>query len=481
MAEPVSARQRAAEREHVRAVQARRRRLRERLRLALHPECGWRERWRRVRRRVAWAVALLTIASLPLLVFALVGLPHVFRAPLVRSVRADGAAQEPEPGAREFASTFALQTGTALLDGNDVEALFDGVATFPRLWDDMRRAARSITVQMYYAASGTVADTAVALMARRARTGVAVYFLYDAFGAQDLAERYLDTLRAAGVHVAEFRPLRWYALDRASHRSHVRGVVIDGEVAYTGGFGLDDKWLGRGRRLREWRETNARLRGPAALQLQSAFIAKWAEATGELLASERLLPSLPTVAASPAAAALLYSPPVTGSTTAERLLALSIASARQRLYITNSYFVPQPDFVRLLVDAARRGVDVRILTNGARSDVRSTWLAGRCRYEPLLRAGVRLYEYRPTTVHAKTLVVDGRWSAITSMNFDNRSLAYNNEVALVTADRAVAEALESRFLADIQLADRIDLTTFARRGWRMRLLERGARVLARFL
>ena len=463
-----------------------RRGLRHRVHGLMHPECGWPEQWRRIRRRVFWLALALSAASIPVVVLALVGLPHVFRNPLVRNVLArETGTMLPAVGDSAFGAVLALLTGTALAAGNAAEVLPNGDGTFPRLWADLRRARRSITVQMYYAGPGAVADRATRLLAERARSGVDVFFLYDAFGAKDLPRRYLDSLRAAGVRTAEFRPLRWYALDRAQHRSHVRGVVIDGGVAYIGGFGLDDKWLGAGRAPGEWRETNARFTGPAVAQLQGVFVAKWAEATGELLAWDHLLPAAADAAtearARPASAALLYSPPVTGSTAGERLLALSIASARRRLYIANAYFVPGADYVQLLVQAARRGVDVRILTNGPASDVRTTWLAGRARYETLLAAGVRMYEYRPTTMHAKTFVVDGLWSAITTMNFDNRSLAYNDEVALLARDAGLGATVDSLFLEDLRFADEIRLDAFSRRPWTARVLERAASAIASLL
>lgn len=456
-------------------------RLRQRANRLLHPDCGWQEQLRRIRRRVLIGIGLLALAGIPVVIFALVGLPHVIRGPLVRNVVAEGldadrlAAEQPG-----FARTFALLAATELASGNRAEILANGDGTFPRLWFDLRRARRSITVQMYYIQTSAVADTMVAILAERARTGVDVYLLYDAFGAKDFPARLKDTLRAAGVRAAEFRPLRWYALDRANHRSHVRGIVIDGRIAYTGGFGLDDKWLGAGRAATEWRETNVRFIGPAAVSMQAVFVAKWSEAVGELLGSERLLPdTVGEFTPSPMVteAALLSSAPLGGSTNAERLLALSIAAARRRLYISNAYFVPQADFVALLVAAARRGVDVRILTNGAESDVESTRLAGHRQYRELLSAGVRIWEYRPTTIHAKTFVVDDVWSSVGTANFDNRSLAYNNEVAFVARDRRIGEVLDSLFLSDLQVADEVYLATFERRGWRMRLRERIAGIV----
>lgn len=233
-----------------------------------------------------------------------------------------------------------------------------------------------------------------------------------------------------------------------------------------------------------WRETNARFSGPAAVQLQAAFIAQWAEATGELLTGERFLPlggAPATTAAGATEAAVVYSPPLTGSTTAERLFARSIASARSGLYIANAYLVPDENFVQLLVAAAHRGVDVRVLTNSAQSDVKMTWLAGRARYETLLAAGVRIYEYQPTTMHAKTFVVDGAWSSVGTMNLDNRSLAYNDEVALVALDGGVGAIMESRFLEDLRFADEMRLDAFRRRSRVQRLLERAASILASLL
>lgn len=432
-----------------------------------------------MRRRLVWTVGVALAASVPLLALALVGLPHVFRGP--RLLRVAGDEESPAVTARSFSEHLALATGVRLSNGHQVALLLNGDGTYPRLWRDLRAARRSITVQMYYAAPGMVSDSVTRILSERARAGVAVFYLYDAFGAQELPAEDLRQLRAAGARTAELRPLRWYALDRGNHRSHVRGIVIDGEIGYTGGFGFDDKWLGGGRRPGEWRETNVRFTGPAAARLQESFVAKWAEATGTLLSDERLLSGATGAGVPGVQAGVLLSPPVVGSTAAERLLALVIASARERLWITNAYFVPHGEFVSLLAGAARRGVDVRVLTNGERSDVRTTWLAGRDHYEPLLEAGVRIYEYQPTTIHAKTFVVDGAWVAVSTMNFDNRSLAYNDEVALLALDPRLGARMDSVFLADLGFSKEIQLESFRRRPWGQRLLERGAALLSRLL
>jgi len=388
---------------------------------------------------------------------------------------------------------FALVVGVGFTSDNAVDVLTNGAGTFDRLWRDLREAQHSITVQMYYAGPGTVADMAIDILAARAREGIDVYYLYDAFGTGDLPRQYIDALSAAGAHTAAYRPVRWYMLDNAAHRLHVRGVVIDGRVAYTGGFGLDDKWLGHGRAPGEWRETNARFAGSAVAELQAGFAANWATATGEVLASEVLTRSADvgrtaagpvrtgsSGAADSVLATLVRSPPLMGSTAAERLMALAIASATRTLFISNAYFVPTRAFLQLLIEAAHRGVDVRLLTNGRQSDVRTTWLAGRCSYESLLRAGVRILEYT-TTIHAKTLVVDGHLSVIGTINFDNRSLAYNNEVALVTLDAGIGRHMDALFVDDAHYADEIVLADFERRAWTARAVERLASVGSRLL
>jgi cardiolipin synthase len=206
--------------------------------------------------------------------------------------------------------------------------------------------------------------------------------------------------------------------------------------------------------------------------LQAAFAAAWAECTGELISGDIFFPKkafAPTQGG--VTAGLFFSSPTTRSTPAERFIALSIASARRTLYVANSYFVPDDDFRKLLKQARARGVDVRILTVSKETDVKTTWWAGRSRYEELLRAGVRIYEYQPTMMHAKTFIVDGRWGSIGSMNFDNRSLAFNNESNLVFLDAALGAEMNATFMADIAHAREIKLDEFRRRGRWIRLVE----------
>jgi cardiolipin synthase len=326
-----------------------------------------------------------------------------------------------------------------------------------------------------------MADTLAKHLLDRARAGVRVLLILDAFGSQNLEGAWVDRLRAGGVETQWLRPLHWYSLNKAANRSHVRLVIVDGRIAYTGGFGIADYWYGDGRHHGQWRETNVRFEGPAVMHLQAAFAAAWAEASGELITGDLFFPRASFLPVGKERAGLLFAVPSTGSTTAERFLALSIASARRTLYITNSYFVPDDDFRRMLREAADRGVDVRILTAGDETDIQTTTYAARARYLELMRAGVRIWEYQPAMMHAKTFVVDGLWWTVGSMNFDNRSLAFNEEANLVGVDSALGARLTTMFFEDLKYSREMTIEEFENRPWTRRLLEWGANLVSRVL
>lgn len=413
---------------------------------------------------------------------ALIGILSITRGTPVRIVIAPGD-ESGVPAVTEplFERTMELFTGTHIDRGNRVDLALNG-SVYDMLWRDLRAARQTITVQMYYSLPGKVADTLSTILRERARAGVRVLLLLDAFGSQRLSDEWRDSVRGAGVELAILRELRWYSLNQASDRSHVRVVVVDGRIGYTGGFGVADYWLGDGHHEEQWRESNVRFEGPAVMQLQSAFAVSWAEATGELLTGDLFFPREAFIShRGEMHAGVLFTAPSSGSTAAERFLALSLAAARRTLYITNSYFVPDDDFRSLLERAARRGVDVRILTVGPMTDVKTTWFAGRFRYPELLRAGVRIYEFQPAMMHAKTIVVDGLWSSVGSMNFDNRSLAFNDESNLLVLDPVMGARMDSVFFDDLRYSREIRLEEFERRPLWHRVLEAGAAAMQRLL
>jgi cardiolipin synthase len=441
-------------------------------------------------------IILSSAAAVMVAIFALIGIPLIFRGTPVRDVSGFDGAGADAFTSPAFHALAEFATRTPLDDGASIEILNDGNGFFPRLWQDLRGAQRSITVVNYYAADGVLSDTLALLLSDRSRAGVRVFFVYDPIGSMALSDEWFDRLRESGVRIAEFRPLRWYRLDRANHRTHARGIVIDGEIAYTGGYGFDDRWRGDGRSPNEWRETNVRLTGSAVGPLQAIFVAHWAEAAGELLLASLLAGSSaseqtaahslgpPNTHGSPdslSRVGVLYSQAGFGSSTAERALAFSVATSQRTLFVANSYFVPDDDFVRLLCDADVRGVDVRVLTNSDKSDVPIVWLAGRHRYNRLLACGIRIYEYQPTVLHSKTLVVDGAWSLIGTINFDNRSLAFNDEVSVIALDRVIGARMDSLFHEDLGFAQEIEPERFAERGFWQKLREAAADLVSRWL
>ncbi len=431
-------------------------------------------------------IALAVVVAVLLVALAFLGVRYLVRETPLKRVRGSGVGPRgdgpPCVDDPAFRQTVELLAGLRLVPGNRATLLCSGDETYPRLYEDLRAARRSITLQMYYCNPGRVADTVREIVSERARAGVRVLFLFDAFGGSPLGDDYFDALRAAGVEVSLFRPVRWYSLEKAYNRSHIRVVTVDGRIGYTGGFGLDDKWLGDGRSEGSWRDTNVRFEGPAVMQLQATFAAGWTEATGELLAGDLFFPG--AVEAPPRGgmlATVQHCAPTIGSTTAERHLAMGIASATRTLYITNSYFVPDDDFVGLLTHAAERGVDVRVLTSGRHNDVKSTWWAGRAQFEKLLVGGVRLYEYTPTMIHAKTFVADARWASVGTMNFDNRSLSFNDESNFAALDDGFGATVHGAFEEDLRFSREITLEAFRRRPAREKALEWVASRFARVL
>jgi cardiolipin synthase A/B len=431
--------------------------------------------------RIFKYTALILAAGIALILI-LIGILSVTRGTPVKQVIAEGdRGGPPQVSDPLFPRTIELFTGTHIDPANSVQVLLNGDGTYPSLWKDIASAKRTVTVQLYYSQPGAVADTIAKYLEERARAHVRVLLLLDAFGSQPLKREWVNGLKKSGVEFAWLRPLRWYTLHKATQRSHVRAIVIDGRVGYTGGFGLADYWLGDGHHENQWRETNVRFEGPSVAALQAAFASAWAEAKGELLTGDMFFPSAAFSDGGNVNAGLMHSIPSIGSTSAERYLALSIAGARKTLYITNSYFVPNEDFCNLLIKAVRHGVDVRVLTVSSKTDVKTTWYAGRALYERLLSGGVRIYEYQPTMMHAKTIVVDGFFSAIGSMNFDNRSLAFNNEAQVLALDPGVGQRMDSVFMDDLRYSEEMKLDTFRQRPWTGKVLEWGAQKLRRVL
>jgi cardiolipin synthase len=348
----------------------------------------------------------------------------------------------PEPPALQaFGSALYQSVAVPLRPGNELQVLDNG-AVFDALVADISRAKSSVHVLMYIWEPGSASDRVSRAIVERARAGIQCRILVDAFGSLGFAERLAPPLEQAGCEVRLFRPLPGY--DKLA-RNHRKIVVIDGHVGFTGGFGIRDNWLGGGRKEDEWRDTQLRFRGPAVLEAQQAFAENWQEAGGSLL-PDAAFPE--ANAAGPARAAFVSSTASPIVTRAERLTQLLLGFARQRVWISNAYFVPSPAILRLLADKAARGVDVRVLVAGKQSDSKTSFGAQQFEYRSLVERGVRVWEYMPSMLHTKAMLVDTELALVGSINLDPLSLNKLEEGALVTQDSAVNERLAQDFIED---------------------------------
>jgi cardiolipin synthase len=363
-------------------------------------------------------------------------------------------------------------TGAAISTGNDVELLVNGDRIFPALLETIGAARRTVNLLTYVYWKGDVAHDVAQALCDRARAGVEVNVLLDWLGSLPMDADLIEQLQAAGVHVARFRPLRPYAVRRLNNRTHRKVLVVDGEVGLTGGVGIAEEWTGDAQDPDHWRDTHVRVRGPVVRALQGAFAENWLEATGTALVGDGHLPHLEPVTEHGGAMQVVRSQAGVGDTNAEVLVFLAIASARRSLDVTNAYFAPRPAFVEALCDAAERGVAVRILVPGPHIDKEFVRVAGRRSYDELLLCGARIWEYQPTMLHAKTLVVDGAWSCVGSVNLDNRSFQLNDEVALGVQDERFAAELTEQLERDLQVSEEIRRARWRRRPLRHRAAER---------
>jgi cardiolipin synthase A/B len=338
--------------------------------------------------------------------------------------------------------------GVQLQSGHHITLLENG-AVFDALIADIARARSSVHIVMYIWEKGRASDRLSAALIERARAGVACRLVIDDFGSGDFADAIQPALSAAGCEARLFRPR---PAASALARNHRKIAVIDGKVAYTGGFGVRDNWLGDGVHDEAWRDSNVRFTGPAVRDAQQAFAENWQEAGGALL-PEAAFPAPNTTG--PATAALVTSTASPVVTRAERLSQLVIAAARRRLWIANAYLVPSRAIFELLLSKARDGVDVRILVPGVKSDSKPALAAQYKEYPELLRAGIRVWEYTPSMMHAKTMLADDELAVIGSINLDPLSLHELEESALLIHDRSVTAELARQFEADVLHANEL--------------------------
>jgi cardiolipin synthase len=342
-------------------------------------------------------------------------------------------------------------TQSSLERGNRVKLLENGDAFFPLLLRDIAAARESIHIESYIWWKGAICDQVAAALAAKARQGVEVRLLVDASGGRKMDRKLRDLMLAAGCQVRSFHPLRFSNLGRLNNRDHRKEAVIDGRIGYIGGYGFAKEWTGNAQDRDHWRDTGVRVEGPIVNRMQSAFCENWIEETGEIAAGPKYFPQ--ATAAGPTAAHLAYTSPTGAVSSVQVLYYLAITSARKSILIQNPYLLPDDDAIAALAAAVKRGVDVTVMVPATQStDSPIVQHASHHQFGALLESGVKIWEFQPTLLHQKILVVDGVWSCVGSTNFDDRSFQLNDEISMGILDSALAAQLTAAFEADRRYA-----------------------------
>jgi cardiolipin synthase len=371
---------------------------------------------------------------------------------------------EVDPCSPEFMRVAGELTGAPISAGNDAELLVNGDQIFPVFLETIRGAQSTVNLLTYVYWRGEIADQVAEALCERARAGVEVNVLLDALGAVKMDSELIEDMEESGVCVRRFRPPKPYAMRRLSNRNHRKILVADGRVGMIGGVGIAEEWTGNAEDPDHWRDTHLRVRGPVVASMQGAFAENWLEATGDVLVGEGYLPDPAPVREGGGLMQLVRSSAGVGDSNVEALYYMAIASARRSIDLTAAYFAPRPAFVEALVRAAQRGVDVRVLVPGPHIDKSFVRVAGRAVYARLMRCGISIWEYQPTMLHAKTMVVDGAWSSVGSVNFDNRSFQLHDEATLCVHGEELAGLLREQLENDLQVSERIDPDRWQDRG-----------------
>ena len=386
---------------------------------------------------------------------------------------------DPDAESPEFIDLLVSALNVPVLRGSSARILQNGDAFFPAMLDAIRNARETVNFQCYIWESGEISDQFIEAFTGAARRGVEVRVLIDAFGAIKFKDRDRERLREAGVKLEFFRPIRWYNMVRVFRRSHQRAITVDGSIGFTGGAAVADKWVGNADSPEHWRDSMTMVTGALVSGVQTAFGNDWVYCCGEILAGPRFFPQPPTgpdeTGGSPPIGFAVVSSPSDAEQPIRICHWLGFRAARKRLYISNSYFIPDKRLRKVVMERSRAGVDVRILVPGSKTDAKPVRLAGQTHYEELLAAGVRIYEYQPTMMHAKVVVVDGIWSVVGSANMDERSMELNEENVLAIRDAGLAAEIERGLLEDFDRSKEFELERWRRRPRYRWLLERISR------
>ena len=409
-----------------------------------------------------WTIALTALVTLFLVVISM-----NFATPekkLERRIQHKYPTADPQ-----FLREMGVMLGPAIVPGNKITPLDNGDQIFPAMLEAIRGARQTITFETYIYWSGEIGDDFTDALAERARAGVEVNVTIDWAGSIKMDASLLQHMEQAGVHVQRYRPLHWYNLGRLNNRTHRKLLVVDGRVAFTGGVGIADQWLGHAQDPDHWRDIHFKLEGPVVAQVQAAFNDNWIKSTGTVLNGPTYFP--PQEVAGDMDAHLFIASPAGGSESMHLMYLMSIAAAEQTIDLAASYFVPDELMMRALIAARKRGVRIRLLLPGPHIDSETVRIASKREWGRLLAEGVEIHVYQPTMLHVKLLVVDNFMVSVGSTNFDIRSFRLNDEASLNVYHRGFAERMTATFEHDLRGARPYTLHMWNERPWTERLSE----------
>jgi cardiolipin synthase len=354
-----------------------------------------------------------------------------------------------------FADYVASLVGAAVEPGDAYIVLRNGEA-FPPMLNAIEQARQRITFETYVFKEEGIGDKFLAALEKAARRGVTVRIILDPIGSV-LGNANQDRLKSAGVQLVWFNPLRFWSLEETNYRTHRKILVVDGEVAFTGGMGIADQWLGTAQDPDHWRDTQFQVTGPAVRALEASFYENWLESGGR--SAPALDPEQPPRATG-ARSVVLWSNPTAGASNVKLLYLLAIGAARKTLDIQSPYITLDESTRWSIAEARKRGVRVRMLTEGEITDAMPVKHASREGYQDLLDQGVDIWEYQPTMMHTKAVMVDGAFSVIGSANFGNRSFELNDELTVAVFDPELASALIADFDKDVLVSTQLHAATW---------------------
>jgi len=369
----------------------------------------------------------------------------------------------------QFRRELGVLLGPGILPGNRITDLQNGHEIFPAMLSAVAAAQKTITFETYIYWSGDIGRKMADALAERARAGVKVNVMIDWAGSIKMDDTLLEEMKTAGVVVHRYRPLHWYNLGRLNNRTHRKLLVIDGQIGFTGGVGIADQWEGEAQDPDHWRDMHFRIEGPVVSQIQAAFNDNWIKTTGEVLNGVDYFPPVQPVGTSDAH--LFISAPAGGSESMHLMYLMSIAAAEHSIDLEASYFVPDELVTKALLAARQRGVRVRIVVPGEHIDSEIVRIASKREWGPLLLGDVEFYEYEPTMMHNKLLIIDGEMVSVGSTNFDIRSFRLNDEASLNVYDREFAARMTAIFEQDLKPTRRYTYEMWKNRPFMVKFAE----------